>query len=267
MIDWFTVVAQIVNFLILVGLLKYFLYGRVVQAMQDREQAVRARWDQAQQQREEAERELQAARGKNRQLENEREELLAKVRDEVEQYRQELTEKVRSDVDEQRARWGEAIQTETEAFLRDLRRRVSDEVCSVARRVLTDLADENLERRMVEQFLRRIEQLPDSERQAVDASLHGGQQAIIVQTSHPLNDELQQRITTSLESAFAGTPRLEFEQTDDLICGIALQTNSHKLAWDLRDYLASLEQELQQMLEEEATSKAPRQAEATTRES
>ena len=30
LIDWFTVVAQIVNFLVLVALLKHFLYGRLV---------------------------------------------------------------------------------------------------------------------------------------------------------------------------------------------------------------------------------------------
>ena len=36
-IDWFTLLAQIVNFLLLVWLLKHFLYGRVVRAMDERE--------------------------------------------------------------------------------------------------------------------------------------------------------------------------------------------------------------------------------------
>ena len=39
-IDWFTFAAQIVNFLILVGLLRYFLYGPIVRTMQDRERRV-----------------------------------------------------------------------------------------------------------------------------------------------------------------------------------------------------------------------------------
>ena len=33
MIDWFTVIAQIVNFLILVALLRYFLYGRIMDTL------------------------------------------------------------------------------------------------------------------------------------------------------------------------------------------------------------------------------------------
>ena len=39
-IDWFTFVAQIINFLILVALLKYFLYGRLVAAMDQRQQDI-----------------------------------------------------------------------------------------------------------------------------------------------------------------------------------------------------------------------------------
>ena len=36
LIDWFTVFAQVVNFLILVALLKKFLYSRVTAAMDER---------------------------------------------------------------------------------------------------------------------------------------------------------------------------------------------------------------------------------------
>ena len=34
---WFTLVAQVINFLVLVWLLKHFLYGRIVKAMSERE--------------------------------------------------------------------------------------------------------------------------------------------------------------------------------------------------------------------------------------
>ena len=39
-IDWFVFFAQIVNFLLLVFLLKKFLYGRIVKAMDERERKV-----------------------------------------------------------------------------------------------------------------------------------------------------------------------------------------------------------------------------------
>ena len=58
MIDWFTVAAQIVNFLILVALLKYFLYGRIVDAMDRREQSIAQRWNLAEQREAELQQEL-----------------------------------------------------------------------------------------------------------------------------------------------------------------------------------------------------------------
>ena len=43
LIDWFTVLAQIVNFLILVALMKRFLYGPLIAAIDAREQSIAAR--------------------------------------------------------------------------------------------------------------------------------------------------------------------------------------------------------------------------------
>ncbi len=43
LINWFTVLAQIVNFLILVYLLKRFLYGPIIRAMQEREKKIARR--------------------------------------------------------------------------------------------------------------------------------------------------------------------------------------------------------------------------------
>ncbi len=260
MIDWFTVIAQIVNFLILVGLLRYFLYGRILAAMDKRQEEIASRWDEAQRQRDEAEGELNAARDKNRLLDDQREQLLAEVRDEVDQHRQQLTAKVRGEVDELHERWASAIQEETESFLHDLRRRASEEVCAIARRALADLASANLERQIVEHFLQKVERLENSERQAVIASLNEGNRVAVVQTTCDLADNLQTDITRALQERFLGDLDIHFEQSDDLLCGIALQTDAHKLAWDVRDYLNSLEQELQQTLDEEtATRKSRRQ--------
>lgn len=252
MIDWFTVIAQIVNFLILVGLLRYFLYGRIMAAMDKRQQEIAGRWQEAQQQRDEMEKELNAAREMNRQLDDQREQLLAKVRDEVEQHRRQLTAIVREEVDELHERWSDTIQEETESFLRDLRRRVAEEVCAIARRALNDLAGANLERQIVEHFLRKVERLEDDARQAVIASLQEGDRVTVVQTTFELAEDLQQAITHTLQEKFLGELDIQFEQSDDLLCGIALQTDAHKLAWNLRDYLTSLEQELQQTLDEES---------------
>jgi F-type H+-transporting ATPase subunit b len=260
-IDWFTVVAQIVNFLILVGLLWYFLYGRIMAAMNEREQEISDRWDEARRQREEAAQELEEARKKNRQLDEQREQHLARIRDEVEAYHQQLNAKVRAEAEDLQSRWADAIREETDSFLRDLRVRTAEEVCSISRRALSDLAGENLERQMAERFLNEVAALGDGERDNVLESLEEGERVAVVQTTRQLPDDLQRRITDSLRQKFLTDLEVRFEQSDDLICGIALQTDAHRLAWDLRDYLTSLEQELRKTLEEESAARRPREHE------
>lgn len=253
MIDWFTVVAQIVNFLVLVLLLKHFLYGRIVSAMEQREAQIAQRWHTAEQKQQEAEYELAAAQQKNLELEEQREEMLSKVRDDVESYRQELTATVRGEMDQQQLRWSEAIREETAAFLQDLRNRASQEICEISRQALRDLADAELETCIVENFLHRLQHLDNDAKQDLLASLEEGEMTAVVQTAFQVSAEMRDRLGTTLKNQFGDDLEIWFEESADLMCGIALHTDAHKLAWELSDYLTDLEQEMRNALEEETS--------------
>ncbi len=261
MIDWFTTAAQLVNFLILVLLLRYFLYDKIVSAMDQRQQEVERCWDEAHQKLDEAEMERETAREKVRELDDQREQLLAKVGEEVELHRQQLTARVRGEVDDLHERWSDAIQEETESFLGDLRRRASEEVCVIARRALADLADANMERQIVEHFLHEVDLLGDDERKAIVASIEEGNRVVVVQSTFELPHDLQEAISTELRAKFLPDIDIQFERFEDLLCGIAIQTDAHKLAWNLRDYLVSLGQALRKTLDEESESRRSRQRE------
>lgn len=254
MIDWFTVAAQIINFLILVALLKYFLYGRIMDAIADRERQLTEQWDAAKQQRAEAAGELDEARQKNAELDQQREQMMAEIHDDVENFRQQLVARVRAEVAEQESLWTEAIADETEGFLRDLRQRTSESVCNIARRALADLADASLERQIVSEFLKRLDSLSDPDRSAVNDSLAEDQTAVVA-TTWELPEDLQTRVTDALRAQFTAAEQIEFEQSADLLCGIAVRTDAHTLGWSLRDYLMSLEQDLRTMLDEEVSAR------------
>ncbi|GIW83187.1 MAG: ATP synthase subunit B [Gemmatales bacterium] len=279
MIDWFTTVAQIVNFLILVALLRYFLYGRIVAAMQQREDELAARWEEAERLREQAQEELAAAESTRRQLEDQREALLAEIRAEVNQFRQEMLARVRQEMDQQRQRWASAIQEERESFLRDLRRTVAEQVVQIARRVLADLAGVQLERQIVAHFVDRLRKLGSDDRAALIDSLHRGDRAVTVETSFDVDDQQRAVLVQAIRALLAepadgpegdsepdGSPddiEVHFQRSEDLLCGIAVSTNSHQVSWNLRHYLIELEQELQRALDEEAAAQVQLEADAT----
>lgn len=264
MSDWFTVAAQIVNFLILVALLKYFLYGRIVDAMRRREQAVADRWNEAEEREQELQQELDAARQKSRDLDQQREQMMEDVRDEVEDYREELTDKARHEAEDARSRWQESLQEETEAFLKDLRKRSTEQILAVVHKVLSDLSDAELEERIVHSFLGQLDELSRDEHEKIRSSLVSSGSQAVIQTVFEHRDELKDQLNSKLKDRFGEKLEVRYEHSGDLICGIALQTDSHKIAWNLGDYLHHLEDEIRQALEEETSE---RRAAETEKES
>ncbi|HOP36238.1 MAG TPA: hypothetical protein PL090_07925, partial [Syntrophales bacterium] len=120
LIDWFTVAAQILNFLILVFLLKHFLYDRIIGAMDERERKIRGRLEDAEEKKREREEEAETYRRKNRELEDKRKEILDAARDEAEEKRKELVRQARENVESLRTQWRESLQREQESFLGEL---------------------------------------------------------------------------------------------------------------------------------------------------
>jgi flagellar biosynthesis/type III secretory pathway M-ring protein FliF/YscJ len=82
-IDWLTVAAQIVNFLVLVWLLQRFLYRPITRAMARREERIETRLSEAKAAREEVEAEAGRLREQQQALEASREEMLSEARQEA----------------------------------------------------------------------------------------------------------------------------------------------------------------------------------------
>lgn len=248
LIDWFTVAAQIINFLILVALLKYFLYGRILEAMDKRQARIAANWEEAEQQKQQAEQSAASFRAKEEELVASRKQLLDQARVDANAKRQALLEEVRSEVDDSRARWQATVEEEAESFLRLLRERVARQVCSISRRALADLADEELERQIARAFLSRLQTIDEPVRKELLTSLRRGGGQATVRSAFDVPADLQERLVEALRKALAGDLDVAFETSPELMCGIALHTDGYKLAWELDDYLDGLEQEISQSL-------------------
>ncbi|MFB0505389.1 MAG: F0F1 ATP synthase subunit B [Thermodesulfobacteriota bacterium] len=248
LIDWFTVAAQIVNFLVLVALLKRFLYGRIITAMDQREEKIASQLEEAAKKRKEAEREAETYRRTNRELDEKKEEMLFQVKEEVELKRKELMKRAHGKVDQIQARWHEAIQREKDAFLQDLRQRTGKQVYTIARRALTDLANAHLEQRMVEAFVERIAKLDEKKQKAILASTQRGDHGVVINSAFEIPTNARQKITKVVRNHIGDAIDIRYQISPDMILGIELKTHGHKIAWSIDDYLDSLEESVSEAL-------------------
>jgi F-type H+-transporting ATPase subunit b len=245
LIDWFTVLAQIVNFLILVFLLHRFLYNPIINAMARREERIANDLETAERKRREARVEIESYRQKKAELDEKRQEFLQQAEEAAEKKRRQLLQKAREETDEIRTRWQRAVEQEKESFLSDLRRRVGEETYRVIRSALADMADVALEERIVTVFLERLVDLPDSEREALANKTANSWK---INSAFDLPDERQEEIHQVVEKVMGYNVRLTFKTQPDLIAGIELVAAGHKVAWSLDSYLDSLEEALSDQL-------------------
>ncbi len=254
LVDWFIVVAQIVNFLILVALLRWFLYRPVLSVMGKRKEGIRREWEEARQLQEKAEDELAEHRRLRRRLEAEQEDWRRQARSEVERERHRAMEEMRQDIQEQRRRWRADLEREREAGMERLRARLLDQVQSVARRALADLASVQLEEQIVDRFLDRLDRLEPDRREALLAELEEEPGSVRLRTGFGLGEErredLRRRLSTCLPPL--DPQGLTFEREPRLLCGIELHTPTQVIGWNLEEYLAGLDRSLSAALSRES---------------
>src|ERR1700685_1511369 len=102
-IDWFTVGAQAVNFLILVWLLKRFLYKPILDAIDQREKGIAGHLAEAEAKTSEAEQDRDDLQRKNETFDRQRDSLMQKAADEAGAERKRLLDEARKDADTLRA--------------------------------------------------------------------------------------------------------------------------------------------------------------------
>src|SRR6202451_3846610 len=108
-INWFTVIAQALNFLILVWLLKRFLYKPILHAIDERERGIAVQLAEAEAKKSEAQKESDEFQHRTEAFGKERVALLKKATDEAKAERQQLIDEARKDADSLRAKCEEAL--------------------------------------------------------------------------------------------------------------------------------------------------------------
>lgn len=133
-IDYFTIIAQIINFLILVFLLRHFLYRPVLKLMEEREQKIVSRLLEVEKKKKEAELESESYRKMSQELSNKREEMMARSTREAQILGADLMKKAREEVSASSVNWHRDLQAQEATLLGDLNRRAGLEIYAITRR-------------------------------------------------------------------------------------------------------------------------------------
>jgi F-type H+-transporting ATPase subunit b len=252
---WFTIVAQAINFLILVWLLKRYLYKPILQAIDAREKGIASQLASAVAKEAAAQKSSDDFQHKNQAFDQERSGLLTKATSEAKVEGQRLIDNARTDSDALRASRLAALQTEQRHLDHQILVWTQNQVFAIARKTLADLATACLEAQMSQVFITQLRAMKDPAKAQLGDALKKSPSKAMVRSAIDLPPAQQAEIEKAVQETFGITLPIQFQyQTvPELISGIELTTNGQKIAWSIADYLSNLEKSAGELLHVDET--------------
>ncbi len=239
LIDWFTVAAQAVNFLILAWLLHRFVFRPVLKAAANREQRIAERIAEAERSRREAEQERETMRRRRLELEQARDKALAEADAEAQRRLDKALEQVDTRAEQRRLEWEHALERRSGELARDIRALVGRQAVDIARRAVLDMAGQSLEDRLAESLSRHV----DTVRRELPGA-GGGR--IEVLAPRALGQEAAERLRAALAQGFPGSEVALAQGGHE--AGLIVQAGDRRLEWTLERYFKGLQEEIDTVL-------------------
>lgn len=241
-VNWITVAAQIVNFLVLIWLLKRFLYRPILDGIDRREAQITERMALAETAREEAEHAEAEHKTAIAALAVEKSAILDAARTQAEAESAKMRNEARETIDDEQAEWRRRVNAERTAYLTRLRDGGAKAILSLTRKALKDLADARLEDRIVARVESQLADLGPELLSGTDKTVHA-----VAVSSFPLDKARRDSMHLALNAVVKDVP-LDFEMDPKSSPGLTLQLGGARVGWTVDSYLDGLENQLQTQL-------------------
>lgn len=257
LIDWFTVAAQILNFLILAWLLRHFLYRPIVTAIDTREKRIAADIADAVARKSTAQKEHDDLVAKTQVFDAQRGALLATAQAEAQAEGARLLADARKAADGERLRQNRALHDDLDRLGDAIGQAAKVEVFAIARKTLADLADAALEERIAASFDKRLRGIDGKAKELLATALKSAAEPAILRSTFELSAPAKGAIQKSLDETFAAPVRVRFETAAQAVCGIELTANGQKFAWSIDAYLKRLQDSVGEVLDRQGAYSEP----------
>lgn len=235
-IDWITVVAQIANFLVLLWLLKRFLYRPILDGIDAREKEIAERMSEATHIRESAQATEKNYQTQIASLRQGREGLMEESRQAAEAERDALLAEAHTQITSERKEREKQRAEEVLRYSRELHDTGAHALLSLTRKALADLSDETLEQRIVSQAAAKSAELSEQLKQAA-----GGQTNAKISTQYPLPQDLQDQLVSEFKQSLPDCG-LTFHVDPEQSPGLNLRLGGAQLGWTVDSYMNGLEE-------------------------
>ena len=240
-IDWITVLAQIINLIVLAIILKKLLYKPILNMIDQRQALIDGEMRKAQEAAQKAKEDADIYAEQIRRFKADKQARLQQVENEAKALQINLTTEIKKNFAERKKQWESHLSQEKDAFNRELRDKIAQQFVVLARQVFKDMANTSLQEQMQACFLKKLEKMSKKTGQKLtQAALKEKQIKVILALPYTTQQirtlKAQIRKTLHLPTSV----RIATETKTKDICGLSLFIKDECVNWTLSDYLDTL---------------------------
>ena len=247
-ITWFGVIAQIINFFLMLFILQKLLYKPVIKAMDDRQISIQKSQKEADEKMNDAKELISLYKGKMAEAEDEKSSILNQARVEAKEKKESLLEDYKTEADRKRASYLKEIEDEKSNFIDKLRKTMGQSAVKIASHILEMISSKDLEDEVFKVFIQELNNLEDS---ITDKRTLKDERQVILNTARELSDTEKETIQVALKKVLQNLETIEYNVDSDLVLGYELNLETYTLHTSIKNYLNAVESNILEMLEKD----------------
>ena len=236
-LNWSTFILEIINFLILVWILKRFLYKPVMESIAKRRASIEQSMHEAMQKDQAA----QALKGQyeNRLEDWEREKQVAReqLHDEIEQDRQRLQQQLHITLQQEQEKAKVIAIQQAQELQHHYEQQAMQNSMRFTSKLLSDVTSAELEARLLTRLIDQLQALAPAQRERLGQALNAHELTVTVQTAFPLAEAQRVQLQQALHTISGRELTYQFAQDSSLLAGARIQLGPWLLHANLRDEL------------------------------
>jgi F-type H+-transporting ATPase subunit b len=236
-LNWSTFLLEILNFLVLVWILKRFLYRPVLDVIARRRAAIENKLAEAEQLHTDADALKDQYENRLSSWRQERQKAMDELHHEIEANRLQQLGDLKQELAQEEEKIRVAGARKEKQLLREIEQRALHQAAEFASRLLAEAAGPELENRLLDLLLDGLSTMPADQISALGSKWGELPERILVSSAYALADDKRHRLEDTLNRVTGLSIPVHYEQDAELLAGLNITIGAWVLQLNVRDEL------------------------------
>lgn len=239
-ISWFEIVAQIINFFIILFILQKLLYKPVLKAMSKRQERISKAQNEADEKMKEANKLIDEYDKKIEDIQNEKRNILDDARKQAQEKKESLLEDYKKEAENKRNVYLKEIEDEKENFEKNLRKKLGNSAVKIASHIFDTISSKELEKEIFDTFILNLKELNNNTPNQ-DISK---EETIEIHSFKELSQDEKETIENALKEQIKEIKNITYETDESLVLGYELNLETYTLHTNIKNYLNNVQKDI-----------------------